>query len=114
MAAREAYLPYVERAAEGRQRSRWALVVALVFREQAVDHGLGGGPVVGAKHAPVHHRLGGGVEHLVLELAPAVLGADEVPDQLDELHPVVRGGGRRPVVALGMGARLAREKARLG
>src|SRR5207247_150881 len=55
-------------------------------------------------------RLRRRVEHLVLELASAELGADEVPDELDELDPFARRGGGGPVVPLGVGASfLARE-----
>src|SRR5438552_17315165 len=71
-------------------------------------------PVVRAKHAAVHHRLGRRVEHLVLELAPRELGADEIPDELDQLDAVARAGRARLEVALGRGARLLADEARLG
>src|SRR5207245_1409240 len=63
-----------------------------------------------APRAAVHDGLRRRVEHLVLELAPAELGADEVPDELDELDALARGGGGGFVVPLGVGAGLlARE-----
>src|SRR5919108_5615601 len=43
-------------------------VSSLVLAEAAVDDGLGARPVVRAEHARVHDGLGGGVEHLVLQL----------------------------------------------
>src|SRR5882724_405784 len=68
--------------------------------QAARDHFFGGGPVVGAEHAAVHDGLRGGVEHLVLELAPSELGTDEIPDQLHELDALARARGGRLVVAL--------------
>src|SRR4029434_7103673 len=35
-----------------------------VFAQQALHHCFRRHPVVGAEHAAIHHRLGGGVEHL--------------------------------------------------
>src|SRR5262249_49116990 len=84
-----------------------------VLAEQPVDERVRRGPVVGAVDAPVHDGLVRGVEHLVLELASAVLGPDQVPDELEELDPVVGTGGAGLVVALGVRARLRREEARL-
>src|SRR2546425_3294001 len=49
----------------------------LVLTETAVDHGFGRAPVVGLEHATVYDGLRRRVEHLVLELAAAELGADE-------------------------------------
>src|SRR5437870_3142195 len=81
--------------------------------ETAVDHGFGALPVVRAEHARVHDRLRGGVEHLVLELSPAELGPDEVPDELQELHALA-GAHRRPAhELLEIGARLRTVEPRL-
>jgi len=49
--------------------------------------------------------------HLVLELAAAEFGADEVPDELHELDALARADRGRLIVALGIGAGLrARER----
>src|SRR5262245_4327772 len=86
-------------------------VATLVLAEAAVDGRLRARPVVGAKHARVHHRLRGGVEHLVLELPSAELRADEVPDELEELDPLARLRCRPTHEPLDVGARLrARER----
>src|SRR5512145_3226352 len=67
-------------------------VATLVLSQAAVDGGRPALPVVGAEHARVHDGLGGRVEHLVLELPPRELRADEVPHELQQLHPLARGG----------------------
>src|SRR5215831_7656848 len=76
-----------------------------VFPETAVDHRAGRHPVVGAEHTRVHDGLGGRVEHLVLELTAAELGAHEIPHELEELHALARCRGRPAMVALEVGAR---------
>src|SRR5262245_11634226 len=59
-----------------------------VLAQASIHDRAGARPVVGAEHPRVHHGLGGGIEHLVLELASPELAADEVPDQLEQLHTV--------------------------
>src|SRR5215813_15544768 len=61
-----------------------------ILTETTVDHAFGGRPVVRPEHATVHDGLRSRVKHLVLELAAAELGANEVPDQLHELDPLPR------------------------
>src|SRR6266545_958326 len=76
----------------------------LVLPEATVDQIFGGVPVVGLEHSPVHDGLRRRIEHLVLELAAAELGADEIPDELHELDALAGAGGRRLVVPLGVAA----------
>src|SRR5262245_36639750 len=85
-------------------RTRGASLTS-VLAEAAVDRCARRRPVVGAEHARVHDGLGRRVEHLVLELAAAELGAHEVPDQLEELHALARRRGRPAMIALEVGAR---------
>src|SRR5882762_1751939 len=65
---------------------------ASVLVEATIDHGFGGIPVIRLEHAPIHDGLRRRVEHLVLELAAAELGADEVPDELHELDALAGAG----------------------
>src|SRR5690242_12092766 len=59
-----------------------------VLAEAALGQLAGAVPVVGPVEAGVHHRLARRVEHLVLQLSTGELGADHVPDQLQELDPL--------------------------
>src|SRR5438105_7837784 len=85
----------------------------LVLAQAPIDDGPGACPVVGAEHARVHDRLGGGVEHLVLQLTAAELGADEVPHELQQLHALARAARRASQEFLEIRARLGTGERRL-
>src|SRR5205823_13210290 len=87
-AAREAYSLYVERAAEGRQRRRWALIIALDRARGDVD---GQGEERGVEHEG-HDAMGGdGAADLLARDAHVgdLRGHADDEGEVDEV-PVVR------------------------